>query len=271
MFTVVPSGVFGPLASANREHYWLLLCRLFDEFFGPDAPLPPSIGLPRREITAAIERTLLSDDPWEDEDGDTPDTSRPVRAAHIYERFRYAGWLRQERIGAREMVSMPPAVSQLLSTLVEFAEHGPTFVSARMRSIELQLHRSSPQSGALLSPAAAELFRPSLYGDPAQTGLAYGLRCEDGWYPLIELVCLALQREAELRGAPQPVATTVKENAGTLRFRIREASDGQRAILAFAEDLSTLICEDCGHVRSPGLRPCPAGHAAQERMDDAAC
>ncbi|MGY4130580.1 hypothetical protein ACVKU6_002416, partial [Stenotrophomonas sp. PvP086] len=27
---------------------------------------------------------------------------------------------------------------------------------------ERQLHRSSPQSGALLSPAAAELFRPSL-------------------------------------------------------------------------------------------------------------
>ena len=139
LFSVVPPGLFGPLASANRAHYWQLLCRLFDEFFGPDAPLPPSIGLPRREITAAIERTLLSDDPWEDEDGDPPDTPRAIRAAHIYERFRGAGWLRQERIGAREMVTMPPAVSQLLSALVEFAEHGPTFVSARMRSIELQL------------------------------------------------------------------------------------------------------------------------------------
>lgn len=107
-----------------------------------------------------------------------------------------------------------------------------------------------------------EIFS-DLYGDPAETGLAYGLRCEDGWYPLIELVCLALQREAELRGAPQPVATTVKEKAGTLRFRIREASDGQRAILTFAEDLSTLICEDCGHMRRPGLPSCPAGHGVR--------
>lgn len=69
LFSVVPDGLFGPLASSNREHYWLLLCRLFDEFFGPDAPLPPSLGFQRREITSAIERYLLTDDPWESEDG----------------------------------------------------------------------------------------------------------------------------------------------------------------------------------------------------------
>ena len=161
LFSVVPPGLFGPLASANRAHYWQLLCRLFDEFFGPDAPLPPSIGLPRREITAAIERTLLSDDPWEDEDGDPPDTPRAIRAAHIYERFRGAGWLRQERIGAREMVTMPPAVSQLLSALVEFAEHGPTFVSARMRSIELQLQQvaEGKAAGDALDEAADQSRR----------------------------------------------------------------------------------------------------------------
>ena len=141
LFSLVPAGLFGPLASPNREHHWLLLCRLFDEFFGPDAPMPPSHGFPRREITAAIERYLLTDDPWEDEDGDTPDTPLNVRANTIHERFRAAGWLRQERIGAREMVSMTPLVSQLLSTLIEFSEHGPTFVSAKVRSIELQMQQ----------------------------------------------------------------------------------------------------------------------------------
>jgi hypothetical protein len=141
LFSLVPSGLFGPLASPNREHYWLLLCRLFDEFFGPDAPMPPSQGLPRREITAAIERYLLGDDPWEDEEGEAPDAPLNVRANAIYERFRSAAWLRQERIGAREMVSMLPMVSQLLSTLIEFAEHGPTYVSAKVRSIELQLRQ----------------------------------------------------------------------------------------------------------------------------------
>ncbi|WP_256202378.1 hypothetical protein [Stenotrophomonas pictorum] len=34
LFSVVPAGIFGPLASANRQNYWALLCRLFDEFFG---------------------------------------------------------------------------------------------------------------------------------------------------------------------------------------------------------------------------------------------
>ncbi len=161
LFSVVPAGVFGPLASANREHYWSLLCRLFDEFFGPDAPVPPSHGFPRREITAAIERYLLTDDPWEDEDGQAPDAALNVRANTIHERFRAAGWLRQERIGAREMVAMPPAVAQLLSTLVEFSEHGPTFVSAKMRSIELQLQQvaEGKAGGETLDEAADQARR----------------------------------------------------------------------------------------------------------------
>ena len=161
LFSVVPAGIFGPLASANREHYWLLLCRLYEEFFGPDAPVPPSHGFPRREITAALERYLLADDPWEDEDGQGPDTPLGIRANAIHERFRTAGWLRQERIGAREMVSMPPPVAQLLSTLVEFSEHGPTFVSAKMRSIELQLQQvaEGQADGGTLDEAADQARR----------------------------------------------------------------------------------------------------------------
>ncbi|WP_238154093.1 Wadjet anti-phage system protein JetA family protein [Xanthomonas campestris] len=141
LFKLLPGELFRPLASPNREHHWILLCRLFDEFFGPDAPMPPSVGLPRREITAAIERYLLADDLWEAEEGDIPDAPLPARAQTLYERLRGAGWLRQERVGAREMVSMPPLVAQFLSTLIDFSEHGPTFVSAKVRSIELQLHQ----------------------------------------------------------------------------------------------------------------------------------
>ncbi len=141
IFDVVPEGLFGPLASANRRHYWRLLMQLFDEFFGPDAPLPPSHGYPRRELTAAIERYLLGDDPWESDDGIAPDTPLGVRANLIYERFRASGWLRQERIGAREMVSMPPIVAHLLNTLVDFIERGPAFIGAKVRAIELMLRQ----------------------------------------------------------------------------------------------------------------------------------
>ncbi len=161
LFSVVPAGIFGPLASANRQNYWSLLCRMFDEFFGPDAPVPPSHGFPRREITAAIERYLLTDDPWEDEDGQAPDAPLNMRAGAIHDRFRAAGWLRQERIGAREMVTMPPMVAQLLSTLVEFSEHGPTFVSAKMRSVELQLQQVAEGrlDGGILDEAADQARR----------------------------------------------------------------------------------------------------------------
>ena len=161
LFEVVPEGVFGPLASANRRHHWQLLCRLYDEFFGPDAPMPPSHGIARREITAAIERYLLTDDPWEQEDGDAPDAPLNVRANAIHERFRTAGWLRQERIGAREMTSMPRGVSELLSTLIEFGERGPTFVSAKIGSIELQLKQvvDHKAGGDVLDEAADQARR----------------------------------------------------------------------------------------------------------------
>ena len=169
LFPLLPSGLFGPLASPNREHYWLLLCRLFDEFFGPDAPVPPSMGFQRREITAALERYLLADDPWEDEDGDTPDTPLPVRVNNIYDRFRGAGWLRQERVGARGMVTMPPVVHQFLSLLVEFAEHGPTFVSAKMRS--------RARVGAacnLIAPRAATYWLGWVWGVQIQRAIVSG-------------------------------------------------------------------------------------------------
>lgn len=101
--------------------------------------MPPSIGFQRREITSAIERYLLTDDPWDDDGDAPPDTPLAIRANNIYERFRLAGWLRQDRVGAREMASMTHVVSQLLTILIDFAERGPAFLGAKVRSIELQL------------------------------------------------------------------------------------------------------------------------------------
>lgn len=78
------------------------------------------------------------------------------------------------------------------------------------------------------------------HGDPTETGMCWGFQCDDEWYPLIDLACAALMRETELYGAPMPVATQVKEKFGSLRFRLKETSEGQRAILSFAADLSVL-------------------------------
>ncbi len=161
LFAVVPNSLFAPLASANHARYWALLCRLYEEFFGPDAPLPPSDGFPRRDITSALERYLLADDPWEEEDGAVPGASLGDRANQVHERLRSAGWLRQERVGAREMVTMMPMVAQFFATLVEFAERGPAFVSAKMRSIELQLRQilNGQAAGDALDEAADQARR----------------------------------------------------------------------------------------------------------------
>src|SRR5690606_39640190 len=68
---------------------------------------------------------------------------------------------RQDRHGARELVSRAPLAAQLLSTLIEFAEHGPTFVSARMRSVELQLQQvvEGRAAGDALDEAADQARR----------------------------------------------------------------------------------------------------------------
>jgi hypothetical protein len=157
LFTVLPPGVFSPLASPNRQHYWRLLCQLYSDRFGPDAPMPPSVGFQRRDIVADLERYLLTDDPWEADDGDVPEASINARAVAIYERFRQSGWLRQERVGAREMASMPPIIERLLSELIDFAERGPTFLSAKIQAVELQLRHvlDGKGGGDSLDEAAA--------------------------------------------------------------------------------------------------------------------
>ena len=157
LFAVLPPGIFSPLASPNRQHYWRLLCQLYGDRFGPDAPMPPSVGFQRRDIVADLERYLLTDDPWEADDGDAPDASINARAVAIYERFRQSGWLRQERVGAREMASMPPIIERLLSELIDFAERGPTFLSAKIQAVELQLRHvlDGKGGGDSLDEAAA--------------------------------------------------------------------------------------------------------------------
>jgi hypothetical protein len=76
--------------------------------------------------------------------------------------------------------------------------------------------------------------------------LAFELQVDDGWYTLLDVLCTDLQRETDIEGAPQVKATQVKEKFGRLRFRLREASDRQRAMIYLAESLSERTCAVCG-------------------------
>lgn len=75
-----------------------------------------------------------------------------------------------------------------------------------------------------------------------------GFETGDGWYALVWLLCEALQQGTDQGGMPQAVAIQVKEKLGSLRFRVRDASVDQRAMIDCAERLSRHICEVCGRL-----------------------
>lgn len=138
LFTRLPGRLFAPLASPNKERYWAILCMLYENRFGPEAPLPPSKGFTFREIVADIEGALLDQDAWA-EDGEDPETPIGVRANTVMTRLVEAGWLKLGRRALSRTVFMRPVVSHFLTQLVYFAERGPVFVSGKINVIEASL------------------------------------------------------------------------------------------------------------------------------------
>lgn len=78
------------------------------------------------------------------------------------------------------------------------------------------------------------------------TSMCWGIQTGNGWYVLIDELCAGLQRESDCSGAPQVVATEVKEKFGTLRFHVHEASVRQQALIDAAGERSGRTCEVCG-------------------------
>lgn len=138
LFQRLPERLFAPLASPNRQRYWSLLCSLHNERFGPDAPLPPSHGFPIQEITKSIAEEIRYQD-WESEGEVTPATPLDIRANEAFNRLKDSGWLRVDRVGVRDMVTMPSIVAHFMSRLMDFARTGPLFVAGKVRSIEANL------------------------------------------------------------------------------------------------------------------------------------
>jgi hypothetical protein len=159
LFERLPEKLFGPLASANRVRYWALLCALHAKRFGPDAPMPPSAGIPVSDIQKDIAEELSVQDAWESEEGVQPETPLAIRAAGVFYRLRDTGWLRVEKYGVREMVNVAPAVAQFMSRLVDFAQTGPVFVSGKVRSIEanLKLVLEGNADGSSIQEAAIQV------------------------------------------------------------------------------------------------------------------
>lgn len=97
-----------------------------------------------------------------------------------------------------------------------------------------------------------------------ESAMCWGLQVGDGWYSLIDALCTQLQRLTDQDGAPQIVATQVKEKFGSLRFHTRESDERQKAMIELAREISVRTCDVCG---APGQVVCMRSMATPRCTD----
>lgn len=157
IFSRLPADIFRPLASPNREHHWALLIRLYESLFGPDAPPTNADGIKRRAVTLEIEDFILGCATWVDDDGQQLTTDVGIRANLVMASLIASGWLKEDRVGVRQMISMPTVVQSFLELLHRFAEEGPQFVAGKVLSIHTNLEaidKNPAETAPMLNEAA---------------------------------------------------------------------------------------------------------------------
>jgi hypothetical protein len=156
LFERIPGKLFSALSTQNRERIWHLICHLHYTRFGPEAPIPPAQGYPLRTITLDLENEIEEMSFWDAEEGLDADCAVQVRAQKIMGRLRDCGWLKMDRIGLRDMITMPRDVVLLLNSLIEFAESRPILVGGKVKLIRHSLDRvlEDPTQGDLLHETA---------------------------------------------------------------------------------------------------------------------
>lgn len=102
------------------------------------------------------------------------------------------------------------------------------------------------------------------YGDMRTTAMCWGFECGDGWYQIIDSLCLNIQSHIDWQNenfakgyphyekpVPQVVATQVKEKFGGLRFYYEGGDDVIDGMVRMAESWAINCCEECG---APGTQ-----------------
>lgn len=160
LFERLPSEIFRPLGTINNRRYWEILCRLIGEIWG-EGGRSPGEEVQKSAIIRVIESHLLSQDPWQDDEGITLETPLNIRANGIYNVFRDSGWLSQRRRGVLETVTIKPVVAQFYSVLTEFSFQEPEHLGSKVRSICLNLREiaAGKASGDAYTEAAQQAKR----------------------------------------------------------------------------------------------------------------
>ena len=87
--------------------------------------------------------------------------------------------------------------------------------------------------------------------------IQYGFECGDGWFDIINQLCQNIQHHINWKNeqfdkygkgseVQQVVVEQVKEKFGTLRFYYQGGDDYIGGLVAMAESISGVTCEECG-------------------------
>jgi len=83
----------------------------------------------------------------------------------------------------------------------------------------------------------------------SQTCMCWGIECGDGWYDLINQLCVMLEHVMQNDTNLKIEATQVKEKFGTLRFytNMSKSNSYANGIISAFEHMSAYVCEECGN------------------------
>jgi hypothetical protein len=84
-----------------------------------------------------------------------------------------------------------------------------------------------------------------------ETAMCWGFDCGDGWFNILDQLCSNIQHHIDWKNKKEPVveqvvADQVKEKFGTLRFYYSGGDEHIAGMVAMAESMSGVTCEDCG-------------------------
>ena len=139
----LPSDVFVPLGSPNREAYWGMIVAIYRTYFAAGAPPLPSEGVYHSELTDLLEQRILRVAHWERDADITPEVNAGTKANAALALLARTGWLKRELYGARHTYRMPPIVQRFLDSLIDFAEEGPVLIGGKIQLIYNQVRAVS--------------------------------------------------------------------------------------------------------------------------------
>lgn len=89
-----------------------------------------------------------------------------------------------------------------------------------------------------------------------QSLMCWGICCGDGWFELLQELCLSVEQAIDSGEMPPASFSQIKEKLGSLRVHYTGGNDSTRLLIEVFRDRSTTICEECGASGST----CPIHH-----------